>query len=537
MSSDQKLFIHVLIHVATEMKGCGRIHHIFGIAGDPITPLIEYVESRGIKYYGFRNEQAASYAASSISFLSRGSQVGVCLTVAGPGMVNALTGCGNAQVNEWPMLLVCPFTPNLLEFQYINQIDAIKGLSKGYIFYQSGKGSIQRAIDLACTPPYGCVVLFVPKSPPSAIPPLPSPISVREPFTGGGSLEISPNANVLAVIGSSVVLKPPEVYSAVRGFVESNKIPFVAESMARGIIEESHALCVSAARSAAFRGATVAILIGTKLDWMLSYGKSPKWNPDCEFIVISDDPLPEMIKGNGPMHLSFTSLMHDNGGIIFNDSWRSELLETAGKKKAEFASTLDLWRLNHLPTHIEAMGAIKRAITISGLENALVVSEGANTMDVAKIALNNVTAPCKRLDAGRWGTMGSALGFVIAAQALVPDEPVICIQGDSAFGFSGMEIETIVRYKCKAVIVVFNNGGIYTGARDNATSFTPGIKHNVLIEAFGGYGFATNGGDAHRVLDEMLRAFDFLKHGKYPILVDVDIDPASGSLSGSLSRL
>lgn len=136
MSSDQRSYEHVLEQVAKDMKAVG-IKHLFGIAGDPITPLIQFSERLGVEYFGFRNEQAASYAASAVSVLTRKRETGACITVAGPGMVNALTGLANAMVNGWPVLLLCPFTSSMAEFQGIDQREAIRGLTKASLFYSS----------------------------------------------------------------------------------------------------------------------------------------------------------------------------------------------------------------------------------------------------------------------------------------------------------------------------------------------------------------------------------------------------------------
>ena len=212
-------------------------------------------------------------------------------------------------------------------------------------------------------------------------------------------------------------------------------------------------------------------------------------------------------------------------------------MRTASGNKDKLSKRIFEVRSGHLPSHHEAIGAIKRAIKNASLQGSVVVSEGANTMDVTRVALDDISEPCKRLDAGRWGTMGAGLGMAIAAATIKPNETVICIEGDSAFGFSGMELETMVRYKCKVVVIVFNNGGIYTGARDNATAFSPSIRHDELIKAFGGLGLSTQGGDAHAVQRVVSNAFDRVKAGQYPVLVDVIIDPKSGTLSGSISRL
>ena len=529
MSKDQSEFQPVLAALAGDLHQCG-VREMFGIAGDPITPLIASAESTGIRYYGFRNEQAAAYAASAVSFLTGRRRIGACMTVAGPGFTNSLTGLANATVNGWPTLLICPFTPaGTGGFQAIDQISCLTGLVKGYTFY-TGKASVEQAINLASRDaPYGSVVLFVSPNATtrqfSVIPSLPkttSPAHTAIP-------SMSSPQRVLVVIGARSPLHP-ESHGVIRSIVETGQVPFISESLGRGVIPESHPLCVTAARSRAIASCTVAILVNTQLDWMLHHGAAPKWNSNCVFI--STD-LTGATTGR-EHYMSLNDVTALVNSLRCDAGWANELLATAYAIKAKLLKRLSATG-SALPSHYEAMGAIKRVIARRGLEGSLIVSEGANTMDAARVVLVGIQSPAKRLDAGRWGTMGSGLGFVMAGHAVNPNELIISIHGDSAFGFSGMELETLVRYKCKCVVIVLNNGGIYTGSRDNATAFSPGIRHDVMMKAFGGTGFSTTGG--HSVETVMNDTVDSVQRGKYPVLVDVVIDPHSGSVSGSLSRL
>jgi thiamine pyrophosphate-dependent acetolactate synthase large subunit-like protein len=534
MSSEQRDLQSILEQVSHDLKTAG-VQYMFGIAGDPITPLITFSEERGIKYFGFRNEQSASYAASAVSFLTRRKSTGVCLTVAGPGMTNALTGLAHANVNRWPVVLVCPFTSSHSDFQGIEQIEAARGLAKDAIIY-SGTASVLRAFNLANTPPFGSVVLLIPRTPTHA--------RISHSFTrpiGTRSEPSVPNprapCKAILIIGSISPLYP-ELDERLLRFVEERRIPFLAEPLSRGILEESHELCVTAARSFAFKNADLAILVGGRLDWMLSYGKSPKWNPECTFVIYTDvnEEIPVGLESRTTIR-SLSDFPLD-GNVTIDAQWREQVLKASKSNKQALKERLR-WSPNSRqePSHFEAVGAIREAIHKSGLEEALVISEGANTMDVARVALDVITGPSMRLDAGRWGTMGGGLGYVIAASACRPEEPIICIEGDSALGFSGMELETIVRYKCKALIFVFNNGGIYTGTASNATSFTPGVRHDVLMAAVGGIGLTTKGGNAQVVYETAINAFYRVSNGEFPVLVDINIHPDSGNLSGSLSRL
>jgi len=499
-----------------------KVHKIFGVAGDPITPFISFAESYGIQFFGFRNEQAASYAASAVSFLSCRNSVGICLTVAGPGFTNAITGLANACTNEWPVILVCPLVIKPGDFQSIDQLAIVSStptMCRGYVIYDKLKSSVDLAIKMSLDH-NGGVVLFVPSdriqssshfvySVSSSIP---RSLSNLSPLS-------SPSCRPLVVIGSRAPMYP-ELCAAIRSFIETNRIVFFADPMGRGVVPESHPLCVSAARSRAISTATVAIIIGGNLDWMLHHGNPPKWAPNCQFITVSSPDDRKLLQA---LHV-----------VESDDLWRSQLVEFSKSKRSSLPARLSPVPSSTLPNHWQAIGAVKRLIGTFSLEDSIIVSEGANTMDVCRVALDEIAHPRRRLDSGRWGTMGAGLGFVLAACSHdSPEKIVIAVEGDSAFGFSGMELETLVRYKCKCIIVVFNNSGIYTGSRDNATAFGQ-VCHANLMEAFGGFGVSSRGIGPDQALT---KAMHLVKSNHFPVLVDLIIDPTSGTASGSLSRM
>jgi oxalyl-CoA decarboxylase len=164
------------------------------------------------------------------------------------------------------------------------------------------------------------------------------------------------------------------------------------------------------------------------------------------------------------------------------------------------------------------------------------VNEGANALDIARNVID-MQRPRHRLDSGTWGVMGIGMGYAIAA-AVETGAPVVAIEGDSAFGFSGMELETICRYKLPVTVVVLNNGGVYRGDDINTassdpapTTLDPAAHHERLIEAFGGTGHrATTPQELTAALTESLAS------GR-PALVDCVLDPRAGTESGHLSNL
>ena len=169
--------------------------------------------------------------------------------------------------------------------------------------------------------------------------------------------------------------------------------------------------------------------------------------------------------------------------------------------------------------------------------DTVLVNEGANTLDQARGVID-IYQPRKRLDVGTWGVMGIGMGFAVAA-AVETGKPVLAVVGDSAFGFSGMEIETICRYKLPVCVVVFNNDGIYRGDHVNpgggddpaTTSFVPGARYDRMIEGFGGVGVNAT------TPDELKRAVDAAIDSGKPTLINAVIDPAAGSESGNIGNL
>ena len=182
-----------------------------------------------------------------------------------------------------------------------------------------------------------------------------------------------------------------------------------------------------------------------------------------------------------------------------------------------------------------ALGVLKGIV--ADRPDAIVVNEGANTLDFAR-SIIDMHKPRKRLDVGTWGVMGIGMGQAIAA-AVETDNPVLCIEGDSAFGFSGMEIETICRYKLPVCVVIFNNSGIYRGTDVNpsggddvaTTVFVKDARYDKMMEAFGGLGFnATSPDELKRAVNEAMDA------GR-PALVNAVIDEQAGTESGRIGNL
>jgi oxalyl-CoA decarboxylase len=182
-----------------------------------------------------------------------------------------------------------------------------------------------------------------------------------------------------------------------------------------------------------------------------------------------------------------------------------------------------------------ALGALRSII--KERPDAILVNEGANTLDLAR-GIIDMYKPRKRLDVGTWGIMGIGMGQAIAA-AVETGKPVLAVEGDSAFGFSGMEVETICRYNLPICVVIFNNSGIYrgtdvntSGSADPATTvFVKNARYDKMMEAFGGVGVNATSPD------ELKRAVNAAMDSGKPTLINAVIDPAAGSESGRIGNL
>jgi len=283
------------------------------------------------------------------------------------------------------------------------------------------------------------------------------------------------------------------------------------------------------------------MLVGARLNWLLGHGKSPQWSSAARFIQL--DIMPTEIDSNraveapvvGDITSSISELLATlaPGEIRPGAGWLAELAE---RKKTNAARMARRLAANPEPMDFHsALGAIKRVL--ADKPEIYLVNEGANTLDIAR-NLIDMHLPRRRLDCGTWGVMGIGMGYAIGA-AVTSGNAVVAISGDSAFGFSGMEIETVCRYRLPIVTIVFNNGGIYRGDEANGaggadpapTVLSPGARYDRLIEAFGGRGYHT--ADPASLADALADALAC----EQPALINCAIDPKAGTESGHISNL
>ena len=513
--------------VAKSLKKQG-VKFMFGIVGFPVGPIATAAQKEGITYVGMRNEQSASYAAQAVGYLT--GRPGACLVVSGPGVVHALAGLANAQQNGWPMVLIggaseswrngmgafqeerqvliaTPFCKFAHAVEHVHRIPFYVEMAvRNSIYGRPGASYLDMPDDII-TAKIDEARVDEPARCPDP------PRTQAMPDDVERALDVLRSAErPLVIIGKGMAYSRAE--DEVRAFIQRTKVPFLASPMGKGVMPDNHPLSVGAARSHALQNADVVFLMGARLNWIMHFGLPPRFNKDVRIIQL--DIAPETIGQNAP---TAVGLVGDGKAIVgqLNKAlekrewvypkdapWHGAIAEKAAANAAQIAPQLvdDAAPANYYR-------ALKDVATWTP-DDAIIIGEGASTMDIGRTQLFNSKAR-HRLDAGSYGTMGIGMGFTIAAAVVHPDKPIISVSGDSAIGFSGMEMETACRYQLPVKIVVFNNGGIGPGHAEHPKNPLQNLRPNALIygarydkmmEAFGGKGwFVENPKDLKSALE------------------------------------
>ncbi|KAJ1657417.1 hypothetical protein IWQ61_003186 [Dispira simplex] len=474
--------------IATTLKNLG-VRVVFGIVGVPIVEVGEACIAQGIQFVGFRNEQSASYAASAWGYLS--GQPGVCLVVAGPGVVHALPGVVNAQENCWPMVLLggsCEtYQRGQGAFQEFPQVAACRPYTK-YAFQPPTldqlPATLTRAFHTSIVGRPGPCFVELPgdfikastasldsmdHDPSASALVIPKPIqpltTLADPAWVTQAVDCLLGAKApLVIIGKGAAYARAE--SAVRALIQYTSWSFLPTPMGKGVVSDVHPQCVGSARSEALKRADVILLLGARVNWMLHFGQQFGFKAK----LIQVDISPEEMGRNRPVDIP---LVGDIGEVVtqLNDALVSRELPPVS---SEFRKLLtpsihrnqeklrDLLAEDTVPmTYHRVYNEVKQALG-ADYHRTVIVNEGANSMDIGRVVFH-CELPRHRLDAGTFSTMGVGLGYSIAAKLYYPDQLVVAVMGDSAFGFSAMEVETAVRARIPLIIIVMNNGGIYHG--------------------------------------------------------------------------
>lgn len=547
--------MHLLVD-ALKMNG---VDTIFGVVGIPVTDLARYAQKVGIRYIGFRHEQSAGHAAAISGYLTQ--KPGICLTVSAPGFLNGLTALAEATVNGFPMIQISGSSDrNIIDLQQgdyegLDQMNIAKPFVKAAYRINRPQDiavGLARAIRAALSGRPGGVYLDITTAMLSTTmdvneasatlftPIEPAPVQLPSSTSVKRALKLLSNAaKPLVIIGKGAAYSRAE--GVLKEFIEKTGIPFLPMSMAKGLLPDDHPQCAAAARSLVLGQADVVMLVGARLNWLLNHGKGKKWNSNAKFIQLdisaeemdSNRPIDAPIVGDLVSSLDMLLCKMEPFNLKCGDAWMNSINAVkqvnAGKMQQKLTTpTVPMNYFNALHVVSEVLQDYK---------DIYLVNEGANALDNTRNIVNMYN-PRLRLDTGTWGVMGIGMGYSIGA-AVTGGKQVLAIEGDSAFGFSGMEIETICRYRLPITILILNNGGIYRGDEKGhgtngdpaPTMLMPEARYDRMIEAFGGKAYhVTTPEDLDDALSSALAS-------KYPTLINCVIDPSVGLESGHIGNL
>jgi oxalyl-CoA decarboxylase len=548
---------HLLID-ALKLNG---LNTIYGVPGIPITDLGRMAQAEGIRVISFRHEQNAGNAAGIAGFLTK--KPGVCLTVSAPGFLNGLTALANATTNCFPMILISGSSEREIvdlqqgDYEEMDQLAIAKPLCKAAfrVLHAADIGiGLARAIRAAVSGRPGGVYLDLPAKLLSQVMEAeaganslvrvidPAPAQIPAPSAVKRALDVLKGARCpLIILGKGAAYAQAD--DAIRALIEKSGIPFLPMSMAKGLLPDTHPQSAGAARSTVLKDADVVMLIGARLNWLLSHGKGKTWGEPGSKKFIQIDIEPREMDSNIEIA---APVVGDIGSCVaalldgMGDHWPAAPADWVNavnaKRDDNIAKMAPRLMNNRSPMDYHgALGALRTIV--KERPDAILVNEGANTLDLTRGVID-MYRPRKRLDVGTWGVMGIGMGYAIAA-AIETGKPVLAVEGDSAFGFSGMEVETICRYHLPICIVVFNNNGIYRGTDINPaggadvapTVFVKEARYDRMMEAFGGVGVHVT------TPDELKRAVNAAMDSGKPTLINAAIDPAAGSESGRIGNL
>ena len=519
--------------LAESLKRLGLMD-VYGLVGIPVTEAAYAMQKIGMNYYGFRFEQQAGMAAATHGYLTK--QPGVLLTVSSLGFLNGLTATANATINCYPMIQISGASDptmvdmNMGTYEQLDQFNTAKPLVKAAFRCSHAKdipSAVARAYRAAVSGRPGGV--YIDMTTPALAEIMDAaeaeklfytPVDIASPVAPtqkavDRAIEILTSAKRPAIL-----LGKGAAYAQV-----DDKIKELVETYST-IMEQSD----------------VVMVIGARINWMLEFGRG-KWNPEMKFIQLEVEPqeidrnvaIAAPVVGDMGESLDMILAALKGKSMQTDPQWLASLQAESKVKNAKFQTRLaDASKLSPM-NHWSALSVVKPVLEAN--PDVILINEGANTLDDTRDSVD-MTLPRHRVDCATWSIMGMGMGSAIGA-AVATGKKVVAIEGDSAFGFSGMDFATICRYKLPVTVVVFNNGGIYNGIGENPsggdapapTTLDINAQYNKIGEAFGA--------DNYRVdnIADLKSALETAIASGKPCLIDVQLAADAGKESGHIGYL
>jgi len=537
---------------------------VYGLVGIPVTEAAYAMQKCDVKFVGFRFEQQAGMAAATHGYLTK--KPGVLLTVSSLGFLNGLTATANATVNCYPMIQISGASDptmvdmNMGTYEQLDQLNTARPLVKAAFRCSHAKdipSAVARAYRAAVSGRPGGV--YIDMTTPALAEVMDAseaeklfyePVDIYSPVAPNAdavkrAAELLVNAKLPAILlGKGAAYAQAE--KQVKELVEKYNIPYLPMSMAKGLMPDKGPLSALSCRSDIMEKADVVLIVGARLNWMLSFGRG-KWNPDTKFIQLDVEPqeidvnVPVAAPVVGDICLSLDAILAALEGrkMQADPTWVTSLQAETKVKNEKFAKRLADAATVSPMNHWSALSAIKPILESN--PDIILVNEGANTLDDTRDAVD-MSLPRHRIDCATWAIMGMGMGSAVGA-AVATGKQVVAVEGDSAFGFSGMDFATICRFKLPVTVVIFNNGGIYNNIGVNPST-DPAIEHdpapttldlnaryNKIGEAFGAANYyVTTPKELTAALKESIAS-------KAPAIIDVQLAGDAGKESGHIGYL
>lgn len=537
---------------------------VYGLVGIPVTEAAYAMQKCDVKFVGFRFEQQAGMAAATHGYLTK--KPGVLLTVSSLGFLNGLTATANATVNCYPMIQISGASDptmvdmNMGTYEQLDQLNTARPLVKAAFRCSHAKdipSAVARAYRAAVSGRPGGV--YIDMTTPALAEVMDAseaeklfyePVDIYSPVAPNAdavkrAAELLVNAKRPAILlGKGAAYAQAE--KQVKELVEKYNIPYLPMSMAKGLMPDKGPLSALSCRSDIMEKADVVLIVGARLNWMLSFGRG-KWNPDTKFIQLDVEPqeidvnVPVAAPVVGDICLSLDAILAALEGrkMQADPTWVTSLQAETKVMNEKFAKRLADAATVSPMNHWSALSAIKPILESN--PDIILVNEGANTLDDTRDAVD-MSLPRHRIDCATWAIMGMGMGSAVGA-AVATGKQVVAVDGDSAFGFSGMDFATICRFKLPVTVVIFNNGGIYNNIGVNPST-DPAIEHdpapttldlnaryNKIGEAFGAANYYVT------TPEELTAALKESIASKAPAIIDVQLAGDAGKESGHIGYL
>ncbi len=487
--------------IARRLKAHG-VRKLFTLSGGHLFSIYDGCRAEGIEIVDVRHEQTAAFAAEGWAKVTR--SVGVCAVTAGPGVTNGMSAIASASQNHSPVLVLGGRAPQMRWGQgSLQEIDHVPFVRPLVRFAATASDTaempllIDEAFRAAQAPHSGPVFLDFPldyvfmEAHDQSEPPAPVPSGVT---ADPGQLDRA--IALLADAERPVVMAGSDLYwgrgeEFLRSLVERLQIPVFLNGLGRGCLPADHELAFSRARSKGLGEADVALVVGVPLDFRLGFGAS--FAPDAEVIVIDvaeparEHPRPVAAELYGELSGILEALSGASGGD--HSSWIRSLRELETERRAAEVADLADPRapLHPMRVYGELLPMLDR--------DAIVIGDGGDFVSFAGRVVDSFAPGCW-LDPGPFGCLGSGPGYALAAKLARPERQVVLLLGDGAFGFSGMEFDTLARHGV-AVVAVMGNNGIWALEKHPmeflygysvAAELRPGTRYDEVVEALGGHG-------------------------------------------------